>query len=161
MREVGEAVEAKRVEDAEDGCEDDQGQNDCARGGWVVDCRDRAGEKGEGVGGQKRLSAVQQSRLVGRSPRAHSSSSLAIMSSWDIIDDILDNSTHETNPASYLITDQDHRSTLQSLRPHQGAEYTIEQAICGSLLTTGLARKQPLPQHILIPPTVSIDVRPR
>jgi hypothetical protein len=76
MREVGEAVEAKRVEDAEDGCEDDQGQNDCARGGWVVDCRDRAGEKGEGVGDQKRLSAVHKSRLVGRSPRAHSSSSL-------------------------------------------------------------------------------------
>jgi hypothetical protein len=92
---------------------------------------------------------------------AHSSSSsIAIIStsSWDNIDDILDDRTHATNPASYLIRDQDHRSTFQHLRPRKGAEYTIEQAIRGSLSTTGLARKQPLPHHSLIPPTVSIDV---
>jgi hypothetical protein len=34
-------VEAKRVEDVEAGCEDDQDVIDCVRGGWVVG-RERA-----------------------------------------------------------------------------------------------------------------------
>lgn len=97
--------------------------------------RERADEKGGGRG----VRAIRGATIAsGWTIAAHSSSSIAIIStsSRDNIDDILDildDRTHTTNPASYWITDQDHRSTLQPLRPRKGAEYTTGQPIRDSL----------------------------
>lgn len=94
-------LKARKVEDVEVGCEDDQGEIDCVRGGWVVG-RERAKRGGEGRGPRRSEEAIRGAQIAsgGTIAAAHSSSSIAIIStsSWDILDD----RTHTTNPTSYL-----------------------------------------------------------